>query len=80
MHNVLTATTKRRQNSMNHYEFDIKAILVVGAQNMDEAEKHLKEIIGGGELFNIQVDGKPIPSGVQYSGGRIYESYEVNWK
>lgn len=65
---------------MNHYEFDIKAVLVVNAQNMDEAETYLHEIIGGGELFNIVVHGKSIPPNVAYSGGRVYESYEVNWK
>jgi hypothetical protein len=72
--------TRRLSGKMNRYEFDIKAVLVVSAQNINEAEKYLKETIGGGELFNIQVNAKPIPQGIEYSGGKIYEMYEVNWK
>ena len=65
---------------MKSYEFNIKGVLVINAETPDEAEAYLRESLNpGGEMFNIQAEGKEIPVG-HLDTIKVYEEYAVNIK
>lgn len=63
---------------MKSYQFNIKGVLVVNAETPDEAETYLRESLNpGGEMFNIEAEGKEIPVGHLFTM-KVHEEYAVN--
>ena len=66
---------------MNGYEIKFEGTLYINANNENECETYLSEILKQAGFFNVKAEAQETFKWVEYAfRNSIYEHYEVEWK